>query len=106
MVKTNSNYEGIMGSFDGAETCELVGLYVLATVYQLRYFGIQVGYYRDGGLTITDKTHQQAETKKKRKKCTIFSENELSTTTQTNQKVVDFLNVTFDLYLGLRIQAV
>ena len=34
-----------MGSFDGAETCELVGLFVLS---QLKDLNIDVDLYRDG----------------------------------------------------------
>ena len=41
-----------MGSFDGAEVCELVGLYLLS---QLQHLAMNVGLYRDDGLAITNK---------------------------------------------------
>ncbi|XP_072050354.1 uncharacterized protein [Amphiura filiformis] len=47
--KSNSKFDVTMGSFDGAETCELVGLYLLS---QLQHIDINVGLYRDDGLAI------------------------------------------------------
>ena len=38
-----------MGSFDGAETCELVGSFLLS---QFQHLNINVGLYRDDGLAI------------------------------------------------------
>ncbi|GFR64589.1 DNA polymerase [Elysia marginata] len=49
--KTGSNFDVTMGSFDGAETCELVGLYLLS---QLQHLDIKVGLYRDDGLAVTN----------------------------------------------------
>ena len=43
-----------MGSFDGAEVCDLVGLFVLS---KLQPLGLSsVGLYRDDGLAVSDKT--------------------------------------------------
>ena len=47
-----------MGSYDGAETCELVGLYMLS---QLEQLVINIGLYRGEGLAICKKT--QGKTK-------------------------------------------
>ncbi|GFR78813.1 inositol hexakisphosphate and diphosphoinositol-pentakisphosphate kinase 2 [Elysia marginata] len=86
-----------MGSFDGAETCELVGLYLLP---QLQHLDIKVGLYRDDGLAVTNKSPQQTENIKKQM-CAIFKDNGLNITIQANQKIVDFLDVTFNLHTGL-----
>ena len=51
-----------MGSFDGAETCELIGLYLLS---QLQHLNINVGIYRDDGLAICNRTPRQTEIIKK-----------------------------------------
>ena len=48
--------------FDGAETCELVGLYMLS---QLEKLGIDIGLYRDDGLATYNKTPRQTENIKK-----------------------------------------
>ena len=41
-----------MGSFDGAETSELVGLFLLS---QLTHLDVNVGLYRDDGLATCTK---------------------------------------------------
>ena len=41
----------IMGSYDGAEICELVGLFLLNKLAQ-RFGGDNVGLYRDDGLLL------------------------------------------------------
>ena len=52
----NSNFDVTMGSFDRAETCELVDLYVLS---QLNELDINVGLYRDDGLAVTNAQGKQ-----------------------------------------------
>ena len=52
-----------MGSFDGAEICELVGLYLLP---QLQNLNINVGLYRDDGLAVTNQKTREAEMTKKK----------------------------------------
>ena len=39
-----------MGSYDGAEVCELIGIYLLNNIKHL--FNGNVGLYRDDGLAI------------------------------------------------------
>ena len=44
-----------MGSFHGAETCELVGLYILDILKKERVFSdCNIGIYRDDGLAVVD----------------------------------------------------
>ena len=95
--KKNSNFDVTMGSYDGAETCELVGLYMLS---QLQDLEINVGLYRDDGLAVCDKTPQETERIKK-KICKIFSENKLKLTVDANKKTIDYLDVTLDLNTGM-----
>ena len=82
-----------MGSFDGAETCELVGLYILS---QLKMLDINVGLYRDDGLATCNKTPRQTELIKK-EICRIFSDNKLKITIEANLKSINFLDITMDL---------
>ena len=42
--KIRSGFDVTIGSFDGAETCELVGMFLLSHLY------VNVGLYRDDGL--------------------------------------------------------
>ena len=80
-----------MGSYDGAEICEWVGLYLLS---QLQNLNINVGLYRDDGLAVTNQTPREAEMKKKKKLCQIFKDNNLRIAVEANKKVTDFLDTT------------
>jgi hypothetical protein len=94
--KGQSNCDVGMGSFDGAETCELVGLYMLNL---LKHLNLNQGLYRDDALTACSLRPRQIEMKKK-EICKIFKDNNLSITIEANQKVVNFLDVTLDLNSG------
>ena len=50
-VKKNGdpNFDVTMGSFDGAEICELVGLYILNELSN-KFVNGNIGLYRDDGL--------------------------------------------------------
>ena len=52
-VKKNSNncFDVTMGSYDGAEICELVGLYILDTLSK-KLNKNEMGLYRDDGLIL------------------------------------------------------
>ena len=93
----NSDFDVAMGSFDGAECCELVGLYILS---KLQPMNINVGLYRDDALGVLDCRPRQAELKKK-EICRIFKELNLSITIEVNVKVVNFLDITLDLSKGI-----
>ena len=45
-------FDVTMGSYDGAETCELVGTYLLHKINHLFNNELEVGLYRDDGLAI------------------------------------------------------
>ena len=47
---STSLFDVTMGSYDGAETCELVGCYLLSQLKEIP--GIDIGLYRDNGLAI------------------------------------------------------
>ena len=85
-----------MGSFDGAETCELVGSFLLS---QLQHLNINVGLYRDDGLAITSATPRDTENIKK-EICRIFNSNGLRITIEANKRTINFLDITFNLDQG------
>ena len=97
MDKKSSDFDVTMGSFDGAEVCELVGLYLLS---QLQHLAMNVGLYRDDGLAITNKRPRAVENMKKKEMCQIFKDNGLNITIDANKKVVDFLDIAVDLRTG------
>ena len=54
-----------MGSYDGAETCELVGCYLLSQLKQLPV--IEIGLiYRDDGLAVLNQIPREIERAKQR----------------------------------------
>ena len=74
--KNNRDFDVSMGSWDGAEVCELVGLFLLSKLQDLN---INVGLYRDDGLAVTNLRPRLAELEKK-KLCKIMGEYGLKTT--------------------------
>ena len=86
-----------MGSFDGAETCELVGCYLLSLLTDK--YGQNISLYRDDGLAAFNKTPQEFE-KIKKELCKIFRENGLKITIEANKSIENFLDVTLDLQAG------
>ena len=53
-----------MGSYEGAETCELVGCSLLSQLTQIPE--INIGLYRDHGLAVLNHTPQKIEKVKKK----------------------------------------
>ena len=95
--KSNTEFDVGLGSFDGAECCDLVGLYMLS---QLQHLNINLGKYRDDALGVTSMTPRQADIAKK-EICKIYKQNSLSIEIQVNAKTVDFLDINLDLRTGI-----
>ena len=95
-TKKNSNntFDVTMGSYDGAETCILVGNYLLSLLSTIP--SIDLGLYRDDGLAACKAPPKTVEIIKK-KICSIFKNLNLKITIEANQSTVDFLDVTFNL---------
>ena len=94
--KINSAFDVTMGSFDGAEICELVGLYLL---YQMKneFPMINFGLYRDDGLGVyVDIPGPQIERIKKNI-VQLYKRNGLKITININFHQVNFLDVTLEL---------
>jgi hypothetical protein len=91
---TTKMFDVTMGSYDGAETCELIGLYMLSIIKPS--IKGQVGLYRDDGLIACKATPREIE-KIKQKITKIFTSNDLKITIDANKKIVNFLDVTFNL---------
>ncbi len=86
-----------MGSYDGAESCELVGSFLLHEITMKH--GNNFGLYRDDGLGISNKSPREVELIKK-DLCAIFRKYGLKITIEANKKCVDFLDVTLNLTNG------
>ena len=62
-------------------------------------FKDEVGLYRDDGIAVCKATPREIE-KTKQEVCNVFKSNGLKITIEANKKVVNFLDVTFDLSSG------
>ena len=85
-----------MGSFDGAEICELVGLYIqskLGKILPKSNFGL----YRDDGLPLLRNFKGQETVKVRKNIIGVFKDIGFSLDIETNLKQVDFLDVSLHL---------
>ena len=94
---SDNTFDVTMGSYDGAETCELIGLYMLSLITPK--FKDQVGLYRDDGLAVCKATPREIE-KTKQEVSNVFKSHGLKITIEANKKTVNFLDVTLDLPSG------
>ena len=102
MDKKNGDpdFDVTMGSFGGAELCELVGLYILHILGE-KYGKHRIGLYRDDGLACFGYTSRPQADRIRKDFTKIFKEDfDLSITCETNLKVVNFQDVTLNLTTG------
>ena len=88
-----------MGSFDGAQGCELVGLFILN--HLSKKFGREaIGLYRNDGLAILKNKSVRLTDKTRKELHKIFEEFGLKIRAEGNLRSVNILDVTFDLNNG------
>ena len=92
-------FDVTMGSYDGAEICELVGLYILDVLAQ-KYNKDEIGLYRDDGLAAFRNISGSKAERIKKDITKTFHDIGLKITIETNLKIVNFLDVTLDLSDG------
>ena len=86
------NFDVTMGSYDGAEICELVGLYILHVLGE-KYRKDKVGLYHDDGLACFGNINGSQAERIRKKFISIFkTEFKLSITNETNLKILNFLD--------------
>ena len=95
----NELFDLTMGSFGGAELCELVGLYFLDKLSKLLGKD-NVGLYRDDGLAAVKSTSGPVLNKMRKNIITLFKNEGLGVSIDTNLVETDFLDVTFNLTTG------
>ena len=97
--KKEDNFDVTMGAFDGAEVCEIVGTYLLSLLGE-KYNPSEIGLYRDDGLSVfKDISGPDAERIKKDFQ-RIFKKAGLDLVISCNMKIVNYLDVTFNLNDG------
>ena len=98
--EVNKDFDVTIGSFDGAEVCELVGLYILHTL-STKYGKNLNDIYRDDKLACFENfSGPQADQIRKDFIYLFRKEFQLSIVCESNLKFVNFLDVTLDLTTG------
>ena len=97
-VKKTGTFDVTMGSYDGAEICELVGLYMLDLLSK-KFSKEEIGLYRDDGLA-TFKGSGSASDRKRKEIIRIFKDEGLKIEIRCNLKRTDYLDVSFNLTDG------
>lgn len=85
-----------MGSFDGAEICELVGIFILNRLSSV-VNKANVGLYRDDGLMILQNCTKRIADIKRKEVIKEFKNIGFDIEIDANLKVVNFLDITLDL---------
>ena len=96
--KSDPNFDVPMGAYDGAELCDIVGLFLLSELQNLK-LNATIGGYKDDNLAVSRASPRQTEMMKK-KICEVFRRHGLEITIEANKQVVQFLDVEFDLKNG------
>ena len=94
--KSNENFDVTMGSWDGAETCELVGLYLLNKICSI-IPKQSVGLYRDDGLALIDNANGPMMNRIRKDLHKCFKNEGLKIKVEINMRTVDFLDTTLNL---------
>ena len=93
---TGSLFDVTMSSFDGAEICDLVGLFLLHKLQVLFGKG-NVGLYRDDGLAVLNNQPGPQSKRTRKRLIKLFQMHGLEITSESNLIQVNFLDVTLNL---------
>ena len=94
--KDNPDFDVTMGSYDGAEVCELLGVYIL-DILKKELGHDKIGLFRDDILGCFQSLSGPVSQKVKKKLCKNFKQSGVGITVEYNLQITDFLDVTFDL---------
>ena len=101
MKREGKLFDVTMGAYDGAEVCKLVGIFMLDKIsdtYDKNDIGL--GLYRDDGLAVFKNISGPKSERIKKNFQSLFRKYALEIIIECNKKVVDFLDVTFNLKDG------
>ena len=97
--KGESNFDVSMDAYDGAEVCELIGIFMLSLLSK-HINKNHIGLYRDDGLAILKNTSGPEAEKLKKKLQKLFKEKDLDIIIQCNLKITNYLDITLNLNDG------
>ena len=95
-ICADTTFDVTMGSYDCAELCELIKIYIQSLLINI-LLKDNMGLYRDDGLFILRKINKQQTDRVRKKIINIFKNLDFKIETVTNLTEVDFLDVTFNL---------
>ena len=93
---SDSCFDITMGSYGGGELCEFIGMYLLSQLCTIISKN-DCGIYRDDGLMIQEYINGQQIDQLRKKFVKIFKEIGFKIDIETNLKIVNFLDMTFNL---------
>ena len=93
--KESGLFDVTMGTYDGAEVCELVEIFILHQLSRI-YNKNNKGLYRDGGLAVFKNISGPQAEKIKKHFQNIFRKNNLNIIVKCNLEIVDYLDVTLN----------
>ena len=85
-----------MGTYHGAEVCELIDIFILPRLSQYISKN-RIGLYRDNGLAILKKTSGPEVENLKKKFQKLSKEKDLDIIAQCNSKITHYLDITLNL---------
>jgi len=94
--KENEEFDVTMGSYDGAEICELVGLFLLSELSGILGTN-KAGLYRDDGLCCFQNFSGPKLERTKKDICKFFKTHGLNITIESNLVATEFLDIMLDL---------
>ena len=95
----DGTFDVTMGCYDGAEVCELVGVFLLNKLAPL-FGNNDLGLYRDDGLATLRKASARDSDSTRKNLTSTMKRYGLRITVEINAKTTDFLDVTLDLETG------
>ena len=96
---TDSCFDVAIGSYDGAEVCGLVGIYLLSLLANIIDKN-NSGLYLNDGLIFLCNVNEQKMDRVRMNAIKMFKEVDFKIEIQTHLKIVDVLDVTFNLANG------
>ena len=88
--KQSNNFDVAMGSYDGAEVCELIGIFMLSLIGNI-YNRNNIVLYRDEGLAVFKNTSGPQSEKIKKTFQKMFKNKGLDIIINCNMKIVNYL---------------
>ena len=98
-TKKNGLFDVTMGSYDGAETCEIVGIYLLHKIAKIIPQD-QAGLYRDDGLAMIPKASGPKMDRLRKDIIKLFQSEGLKITCESNIIETDYLELTMNIGTG------